>query len=165
MELVGLSDQVIILEATGQEAPLRGPVGFVFNDDGKLHEHVSVQHALWEPYLMNGTILTYHDYWQDYQDEADKDGRVVGSPRVEDPKCHRTWMDDLINTPDYTAVYKPNFFTEYSKAELEELIDPRAWIFDIGVLKKVRKPKEDGRPKGSPNFVIEVTVKEGPTAY
>lgn len=132
----GLSDQALVLQDTGEEAPIRSPIGFVFNDDGKMRHVVSRQHALWEPYLMDGAVLGYHDYFQETDDPN----------MVEQPPYHRAHVQDLLETGSfeklYTSPYGQNSLVNGMVRETE--IGPEAWKYDVAVIRKklLRDPSD-----------------------
>lgn len=135
----GLADQVTVLEKTGQEAPIRGPVGFVFNDDGKLRSIVSPQHALWAPFLMDGAVLGYHDYFFHTNDPDSS----------ETPPNHRAHVEDLLATGNFEALHLPqwntNTFSKYEQVAPEELYAarkawPKSWKYNVAVIRKKMTP-------------------------
>lgn len=158
MEYSKLADYVTVLDKTsGQEAPIRGPVGYIFNDDGKMHEIVSVQHPLWEPYIMNGGRLGYHDYWDDGESmkasQSTDDHRSLVS-KWEEPKMHRTWIADLVDTPDYVTTFLPKFISEF-----EERPPNTNWLYDVGQIQKIVR---DTTPEQTADYFVEVTIREAP---
>jgi len=88
----GLSGEVEVIDAFGQEAPLtRPPIGFVFYDDGKVRVANAPQQAAFEPHLMGGAMLAFHDALDDTA-----------------PPCDQLeFMRELVSTQTYTHVIPP----------------------------------------------------------
>lgn len=101
---VGLLTEVTVLDNTvGQNAPINGPVGFVFNDDGKLHSIVSQQLDIWGERLMDGAVIAFHDYFRDSNFDNLRAQELVAT--------HRTLIGDLLDTGDYEPLVLPSVET------------------------------------------------------
>ena len=62
LEEQGLLNEVNLIDKFGQEAPLsRPPIGFIFYDDGKVRYANAPQQATFEPHIMEGAVVAFHD--------------------------------------------------------------------------------------------------------
>ena len=92
---------------------------------------------------MRGSIVAYHDYWDDRDTVAAfESGDMTQKANWEIPKAHRTWIADLLKTPDYILKYRPKFFTEVEGVSKAEHIG-RKWLYDIGIIQKVGRESKD----------------------
>jgi len=137
LQSVNLDSQVKIIKDVGQELKLHGPVGYIFNDDGKYRKIVSVQHSLWNAYLMEGGFQAYHDYYY----HTENNDAIEATPN------HRTHVHDLINTGEYEIFHKPKWgvntwdkkflsIFDYDTYLQNKKVFPLSWKFDIAVIQK-----------------------------
>ena len=104
---LGLLDLATVVEGFGADLPVRGPIGLMYFDDGKIREANAPQFAMLEPYLMDGALVGFDDYAQIHcikgpagvgckeNDKSSVKGKV---------NDHRAFIEELVSAGQYAQI-------------------------------------------------------------